>query len=98
MNRTHLFLFLFISTLLALVLLGPATRPPASGAAIDVTPPLEETEFAANAMFIENVGQFAEDARFKLGTGEHTLWLADDGIWITILEERSPDRPGQGPR
>jgi len=37
-------------------------------------------------MFIENVGQFADDARFQVRGGDHTLWLAEDALWITVLE------------
>jgi hypothetical protein len=31
-------------------------------------------------MFIENVGQFDERARFQVRGGNHTLWLTDDGL------------------
>lgn len=42
-------------------------------------------------MFIENAGQWDEGARFQVwgGPGE-TMWLAEDAIWITVVE------PGQG--
>lgn len=33
-------------------------------------------------MFIENVGQFDEEARFKVQGGNRTIWLAEDAIWI----------------
>lgn len=43
-------------------------------------------------MFIENVGQFSEDARFQVrgGLGSN-MWLAEDAIWLTILEPTDPD-------
>lgn len=40
-------------------------------------------------MFIENVGQFADGARFQVRSGMGAMWLAEDAIWIT-LAERSP--------
>lgn len=42
-------------------------------------------------MFIENVGQFAEGARFKMRGADDTLWLANDAIWITRLERRQAE-------
>ncbi len=36
-------------------------------------------------LFIENVGQFAEGVRFQVrGVGGSTLWLADNGLWLTL--------------
>jgi hypothetical protein len=37
-------------------------------------------------LFIENVGQFADEARFQVWGGTGTMWLAEDGLWITVLE------------
>ena len=37
-------------------------------------------------MFIENVGQFDERARFQVRGGMGTMWLAEDALWITLLE------------
>lgn len=36
-------------------------------------------------MFIENVGQFDDKARFQVQGGNGTMWLADDALWITLL-------------
>jgi hypothetical protein len=41
-------------------------------------------------MFIENIGQFGSEARFQVRGGNGTIWLAEDGIWVTVLEELSP--------
>jgi hypothetical protein len=41
-------------------------------------------------MFIENVGQFAEGARFQVRGGNGTMWIAEDAIWITVLEQTNP--------
>ena len=35
-------------------------------------------------MFIENVDQFDERARFQVRGGPGTMWLTDDAIWITL--------------
>ncbi|MBI2863898.1 MAG: SBBP repeat-containing protein [Chloroflexi bacterium] len=41
-------------------------------------------------MFVENVGQFDDGVRFQVRGGDRTIWLADDAIWVTIV-----DRPAQ---
>ncbi|MBC8446000.1 MAG: SBBP repeat-containing protein, partial [Chloroflexi bacterium] len=50
-------------------------------------------------MFIENVGQFAEGARFQVRGGNGTLWLAEDAIWVTVMERPYPSLlpPDGGP-
>ncbi len=54
--------------------------------------------------FVENVGQWPEAARFQAWSdGPGVLWLADDGLWITLLEPADdqpawePDQPGALP-
>jgi hypothetical protein len=37
-------------------------------------------------LFIENVGQFGDGARYQVRGGSSTLWLAQDALWITQLE------------
>ncbi|MBN1811302.1 MAG: SBBP repeat-containing protein [Anaerolineae bacterium] len=37
-------------------------------------------------MFIENVGQFDEGARFQVRGGDRAIWLAGDGLWVTVME------------
>ena len=47
-------------------------------------------------MFIQNDGQFGEGAHFQVRGGDRTLWLADDGLWMTELEKPAsplPERP-----
>ena len=39
-------------------------------------------------MFVENAGQWDDDARFQVWGGPAgTMWLAEDAIWITVLEQ-----------
>jgi hypothetical protein len=49
-------------------------------------------------MFIENVGQFDTRARFQVRGGGGALWLAEDALWLTLLElpqtEERPDLRG----
>ncbi len=35
-------------------------------------------------MFVENAGQFGEGARFQVRGAERPVWLAEDGIWMTL--------------
>jgi len=37
-------------------------------------------------LFVENVGQFDERARFQVRGGPGTLWLAEDALWLTLAE------------
>ncbi|HUW13731.1 MAG TPA: SBBP repeat-containing protein [Anaerolineae bacterium] len=40
-------------------------------------------------MFIKNAGQWVDGARFQVWGGPGgSMWLAEDGIWITVLDER----------
>jgi len=50
-------------------------------------PRVDEALRSSPTMFIENVGQFAEGARFQMWGGLGTAWLAEDGIWITLVEK-----------
>jgi len=43
-------------------------------------------------MFIENVGQFADGARFQVRGADRIIWLAEDGLWVTVVET-SPHPP-----
>jgi len=48
------------------------------------------------AMFIQNLGQFDGRARFQVRGGDKIIWLAEDGIWVTVLEKPSkPKEPLQ---
>jgi len=48
---------------------------------------------SAPVMFIENVGQFDDDARFHVRGGNYDLWVASDALWITLLEAAPPQSP-----
>ena len=50
--------------------------------------PVAEAMHSAPVMFIKNVGQFPEEARFQVRGGPGTMWLAQDAIWITVFEQR----------
>jgi hypothetical protein len=77
-------LFVFVSILLAL----PVGAMPPS------TPPASDWTTASGVLFVENVGQFDPGARFQVLGSDRTLWLADDALWITLLEQ--PADAGSG--
>jgi len=54
-------------------------------------PQVKATLRSSPVMFIENVGQFDERARFQIRGGPGTMWLAEDAIWITIVERAHVD-------
>jgi hypothetical protein len=47
-------------------------------------------------MFIENVGQFDEGARFLVRGGQGAVWLTEEGLWITLLEPVPPQTGKRG--
>ncbi len=106
--RHPLILFLLI-TLTVPLLAGLAARPaqalPQPLAADRVpaaAPPSHAQEDAFHnspVMFIENVGQWEDQARFQVWGGPAgTMWLARDGsIWLTLLQAPQPDRAAQFP-
>jgi len=63
---------------------GPAPSLVASQQARLSTAPL-----SGPVMFIENVGQFGDGARFQVRCGSGTIWLAEDALWVTVLEKPS---------
>jgi hypothetical protein len=64
------------TTLLMIVALLVAGQPPFAAKALRSAP----------VMFIENVGQFPDDARYQVWGGPATTWLAEDAIWFGIVE------------
>ena len=52
---------------------------------------------SAPLMFIENVGQFDPAARFQVRGGSGALWLAENALWITVVEPGSEGAEERGP-
>ena len=48
--------------------------------------PIDREPTAHSLMFVENVGQFPDAVRFYVQGAEHTLWLTDDALWLTMVE------------
>ncbi len=89
-RRGILRLLLLLSVLLSASTMGAqAAHLPASPALpADPSPAPADS----SVLFVENAGQFAEGARFQVRGGDRTIWLAEDGIWITLLETPHPTR------
>lgn len=64
----------------------------AAGAAVLPTVALADSA----VMFIENVGQFPQGARFQVWGGGCTIWLAEDAIWVTVMEKPALETKGHG--
>jgi uncharacterized repeat protein (TIGR01451 family) len=77
-NRLHWALGVLVAAALASVCIWPI---PAGHATESVQPP------ADGWLFVENVGQYDAQARFLLLNGQDRLWLAQDGLWLTVLRE-----------
>jgi hypothetical protein len=55
----------------------------------------------SSVVFIENVGQFADGARFQVRGAGPTFWLAEDALWAVVAEQPRRDpaaEPGQRAR
>ena len=46
---------------------------------------------SAPVMFIENTGQFPDSVLFQVWSRPTTMWLAEDAIWITVVESSYVD-------
>ncbi|MGB9873317.1 MAG: hypothetical protein ACPLYD_16870, partial [Anaerolineae bacterium] len=92
--KAKIFSIVTVLAVLALLLGGPAMAQ--VGASRQVAPksaPADAQQARVSAalrsspvMFIQNVGQFADGARFQVRGADRTIWLAEDGIWVTVLE------------
>lgn len=49
---------------------------------------------APSALIIENVGQWDAAARFQVWGGQGTTWLAEDAIWISLVEPAPAEERG----
>jgi hypothetical protein len=74
-----------------LTLLVPGGAPPSAAQSQPAVPvPVPDRARVSAAlrsaplMFIENVGQFDQRARFQVRGGDATLWLAEGGLWVTV--------------
>ncbi|HRU94467.1 MAG TPA: SBBP repeat-containing protein, partial [Anaerolineae bacterium] len=94
-------LFLCLLSSLIITPLQAADLPAAPGALAAPAPVPDIAQVNAalansSVMFIENVGQFAEDARFQVRGGNGSLWLADDALWVTLVEPSAPETTARG--
>lgn len=65
----------------------PAAQPVAAATlpapdALAATPVQALLLDSAPLMFIENVGQFPDEARFQVHGGDRTIWLVEDALWV----------------
>jgi hypothetical protein len=42
-------------------------------------------------LVLENVGQYAGEARFLLKQGNRRIWLTEDAVWLTVPDPRAAD-------
>jgi hypothetical protein len=48
--------------------------------------PAQPATNPSSLLFVENEGQFDEAVRFRLDGDDRTLWLTEDGLWLSLLE------------
>lgn len=81
------------------VALGAPSLPAAQASALPAAAPAADAIAgpalkSAPIMFIENVGQFGAGARFQVRGGSGTIYLGEDGLWLTALEQTKPASNG----
>src|SRR3972149_4007574 len=97
--RLRLFSVLSLNVILALFLSvggkpGTIWDRPAASASLPADHDWRTQAWTSSGiMFIENVGQFDAHARFQVRGGSATLWLAEDALWITVVERPTPPTP-----
>lgn len=75
------------STMLARVIQQPSGQMSSVIPNVKAALPPRDHSTHRLVMFIENVGQWEESARFQVWSGTATtMWLAENAIWITALE------------
>lgn len=99
-------LFALVVSITLLAVLGPGEGRPTVAQGQPAVPATLSLEFdrtqvaealqGSPVMFIENVGQFDERARFQVRGGNRTVWLAEDALWITLFERPSEETEVQG--
>jgi hypothetical protein len=57
---------------------------------------LSHSKIESPVIFIENVGQFQEEARFQVKGSRRTIWLSEDAIWVVVWEQGEARRQGEG--
>ncbi len=72
---------------------GPlaSTSSSASSAALSASRAGSQTVSALRdvpMIFVENTGQFAQGVRFQTRRSDRTIWLAEDAVWVTVLDRR----------
>jgi len=87
LNTTVLKVSLALIVLLVPGQAAMAVDPPQQ-AAITHQAHIKEALHDTPTMFVENVGQFANAARFQARAAGRTLWLAEDGLWVTAFEPK----------
>ena len=104
MKRLHLFILILLFSLIVIPLFslsGSAAAasqgaPPLAAAGVLAGYPAERPATGtAPLMFIENVGQFADGARFQMRSAAGIMWLADDALWLSLVDaaETSGEEP-----
>jgi len=101
--KAKTFAIISLIAVLALTLSRPATASVGAGQMpVEPAAPLARSAGegpgvrASPVMFIQNVGQFADGARFQVRGGDRTIWLAEDGVWVTVVETPPQPSPTSG--
>lgn len=86
-----------IAALALLVLLSPFAGFVAQALPRHATAPLDVPDVASQPLlFVENKGQFAAGARFRVWGGGEVAWVDEQGLWLTVIDPVSEGETVRG--
>lgn len=73
----------------------PPSQPVAiASAAVPTEAAVSKALHLSPILFIENVGQWDAAARFQVRGGASTMWLSENAIWLTVVEQSADEAGG----
>ena len=54
---------------------------------------ITRASYSNPVMFVENVGQYPDGARFQVHGSNHAIWLTEDALWVTFVSAEAPQKP-----
>ena len=82
--------------LIASLLVSLAPAASAAPAATPLAAAQEPQNAGSLPLLMQNVGQYAGEARFLLKQGEARIWLTDDAVWLASPDTvPAGEQPGQ---
>lgn len=83
---------LLLVAVLLMMAAAPVGGAGASSAQQETVAQVDEAQ--SRYLVVENVGQFAAEARFMIERGDQRIWLTEDAVWLVVADPARPRKPG----